>query len=424
MSLYSRISFLLCFVFSVSLAHAMGEKPSANTDPHNTNKSLESEFEALSQDKKNKIFLAAINELTTRYNQLATYIEEDGVPQGSEQDRLKKMLANEKVTRELARLRQQVNDLHEDEIARMKNESRLSRIKEELKRNEDNRKNLPRFEDFIGKKPTELLMLLHLLKNPDKYGPQEAIFGFVFHGPPGTGKTMLPEVTANEAGIPYMSISATALKDKYYGGSAKEIDSRFDLLIDLIVASGCGWGIFFIDEADAIMGKRGDSGMVSEGNTETVNALLTQLNGAKAKEKGVHLIVIASTNMGPADLDPAITRSKRLEKWIEFKLPDKDTRALFFAKKTTNIPLTIKDISIDDAKRAECIEEWARASDELSFADLDSIIKNLDNKRRYENRSTLEPSEILDAIHEKIRQERDARLTKRSKQILKQSGLE
>ena len=177
-------------------------------------------------------------------------------------------------------------------------------IKDKEKEKEKKDNNIRTFKDVAGlyevKKDVECLV--DFLKNADKYTAAGAKLpkGVIFYGPPGTGKTLLAKAIAGEAGIPFHYMSGADFVEMYVGVGAKRVRELFETAKK---KTPC---IIFIDEIDAIGGKRGKDDSNGE-DRKTINALLTEMDGFKSSE---NILVIAATNR-LEDLDPALVRPGR-----------------------------------------------------------------------------------------------------------------
>ncbi|WP_249402811.1 ATP-dependent metallopeptidase FtsH/Yme1/Tma family protein [Hydrangea phyllody phytoplasma] len=141
--------------------------------------------------------------------------------------------------------------------------------------------------------------------------------GVLLEGPPGTGKTLLAKALAGEAGVPFYAVSGSEFVEMYVGLGAARVRKLFK------EAQNNAPCIVFIDEIDALGGKRSNSG--EGGNSEkdqTLNQLLTEMDGFN-QNRGV--IVVAATNRADT-LDPALLRPGRFDRTIQVYLPDVKAR--------------------------------------------------------------------------------------------------
>ncbi|MCJ1240201.1 hypothetical protein MMC14_008201 [Varicellaria rhodocarpa] len=171
-----------------------------------------------------------------------------------------------------------------------------------------------RFSDVHGcdEAKEELQELVEFLKNPEKFSTLGGKLpkGVLLVGPPGTGKTLLARAVAGEAGVPYFFMSGSEFDEVYVGVGAKRVRELFN------TARAKSPSIIFIDELDAIGGKRNerDAAYVKQ----TLNQLLTELDGF-SQQSGV--IILAATNF-PQLLDKALTRPGRFDRNVVVPLPD------------------------------------------------------------------------------------------------------
>ena len=168
--------------------------------------------------------------------------------------------------------------------------------------------------------------------------------GVLFAGPPGTGKTLLARALAKEAGVKFLTLDASSVNQIFVGAGAMKIRALFRHARKV---APC---ILFVDEIDALAGKRG-VGLDSGGRDEkdaTLNALLVELDGFQSRD-GV--ILIGATNL-PDRLDDALLRPGRFDRRIDLQLPDLNARAQIFEKHLKGLNLTgdLTDISTRLAK--------------------------------------------------------------------------
>lgn len=151
--------------------------------------------------------------------------------------------------------------------------------------------------------------------------------GVLLVGPPGTGKTLLARAVAGEAGVPFFSVSASEFVEMFVGRGAARIRDLFH------VARKCAPSIIFIDELDAVGGKRGRS--FNDERDQTLNQLLTEMDGFDSDMK---VVVIAATNR-PEALDPALCRPGRFSRKVLVGEPDEEGRRRILAIHLRDVPL-------------------------------------------------------------------------------------
>jgi len=141
--------------------------------------------------------------------------------------------------------------------------------------------------------------------------------GVLLYGPPGTGKTLLARACAAQTKSCYLKLAGPQLVQMFIGDGAKLVRDAFALAKEKEPA------IIFIDELDAIGTKRFDSDVSGDREVQrTMLELLNQLDGFSANTS---VKVIAATNRIDI-LDPALLRSGRLDRKIEFPLPNEEAR--------------------------------------------------------------------------------------------------
>ena len=173
-----------------------------------------------------------------------------------------------------------------------------------------------RFDDVAGEDEAKesLAEIVDYLHNPQKYTDVGASMpkGVLLVGPPGTGKTMLAKAVAGEANVPFFSISGSEFVEMFVGMGASKVR---DLFKQAKEKAPC---IVFIDEIDAIGKKRDNQLSSNDEREQTLNQLLTEMNGFD-DNNGV--IILAATNR-PESLDPALTRPGRFDRRVPVELPD------------------------------------------------------------------------------------------------------
>ena len=169
-----------------------------------------------------------------------------------------------------------------------------------------------KFSDVAGEDEAKELLseIVDYLHDPDKYREMGAAMpkGALLVGPPGTGKTLLAKAVAGEANVPFFSISGSM----FVGMGAAKVRDLFQQANE---KAPC---IVFIDEIDAIGKKRNGNMGGNDEREQTLNQLLTEMDGFDGT-KGV--VILAATNQ-PDSLDPALLRPGRFDRRIPVELPD------------------------------------------------------------------------------------------------------
>jgi cell division protease FtsH len=198
------------------------------------------------------------------------------------------------------------------------------------------------FADVAGidEAKEELNEVVDFLREPEKYRKLGAHIprGVLLSGAPGTGKTLLARAVAGEAGVPFLSMSASEFVEMIVGVGASRVRDLFQQ------AKATAPSIVFIDEIDAIGRSRG-SGVFSGANDEreqTLNQILTEMDGFDAS---TGVIVLAATNR-PDVLDPALLRPGRFDRRVAIQAPDKEGRKQILRVHTRAVPLA-SDVDLD-----------------------------------------------------------------------------
>jgi len=178
--------------------------------------------------------------------------------------------------------------------------------------------------------------------------------GVILYGSPGTGKTLLAKAVANQTSATFLRVVGSELIQKYLGDGPKLVRELFRVAEDLAPS------IVFIDEIDAIGTKRYDSH--SGGEREIQRTMLELLNQLDGFDSRGDVKVIMATNRIET-LDPALIRPGRIDRKIEFPLPDIKTKRNIFRIHTNRMTLS------DDVN----LEEFVMTKDDLSGADIKAI---------------------------------------------------
>merc|ERR1711862_181970 len=178
--------------------------------------------------------------------------------------------------------------------------------------------------------------------------------GVILYGPPGTGKTLLAKAVANQTSATFLRVVGSELIQKYLGDGPKLVRELFR------VAEEHAPSIVFIDEIDAVGTKRYDSNSGGEREIQrTMLELLNQLDGFDSK--GDVKVVMATNRI--ETLDPALIRPGRIDRKIEFPLPDQKTKRRIFTIHTSRMTLA-EDVVMED---------YVTSKDELPGADIKAM---------------------------------------------------
>lgn len=214
------------------------------------------------------------------------------------------------------------------------------------------------FADVAGQDEAKeaLAEIVDFLHNPAKYAEIGANLpkGALLVGPPGTGKTLLAQAVAGEADVPFFSISGSEFVEMFVGMGAAKVR---DLFKQANEKAPC---IVFVDEIDTIGKKRDGAIGGNDEREQTLNQLLTEMDGFDGR-RGV--VILAATNR-PESLDPALLRPGRFDRRIPVELPD-------LAGREAILRVHAKKVKIESAIDFNAI---ARATAGASGAELANII--------------------------------------------------
>ena len=248
-----------------------------------------------------------------------------------------------------------------------------------------------KFSDVAGEDEAKELLteIVDFLHNPEKYRAIGATMpkGALLVGPPGTGKTLLAKAVAGEADVPFFSISGSEFVEMFVGMGAAKVR---DLFKQAREKAPC---IVFIDEIDTIGKKRDGQISGNDEREQTLNQLLTEMDGFDGS-KGV--VILAATNR-PDSLDPALTRPGRFDRRIPVELPDLQGREDI-------LKVHARKIKIADNVN---FHEIAKAASGASGAELANIVNEaalraVRDGRRFATQADLEESiEVVIAGYQK-----------------------
>lgn len=217
-----------------------------------------------------------------------------------------------------------------------------------------------KFEDVAGMKELKKELrtrVIEPLENPDKYEKYGLSVenGFLFHGPPGTGKTYISKALAGELGINYANVKGTDLISRYVGAGAENVGELFE------EARNYDPCMVFIDEIDAVATERKGSGQ-HQMQAQMVNQLLEEIGEINDSDRDI--VVVGATNR-LNKIDEAIIRSGRLSEHIEIELPDADSR------------IAILDTHLEAPRSpALTLNDFRSKTDGLNAADMEQIATN------------------------------------------------
>ncbi len=182
----------------------------------------------------------------------------------------------------------------------------------------------------------ELQEIVEFLRDPGEFEKMGARVpkGILLHGPPGTGKTLLAKAVAHESGAQFFAQSAAAFVEMFAGLGAARIRKLF------AVARNQEPAIIFIDELDAVGGRRGAD--ISGEKDQTLNQLLVEMDGFSSRGR---LVVIAASNL-LEKLDPALLRPGRFDRQIFVAPPDVKGRQGILGVHTRDKPLRDVDLEL------------------------------------------------------------------------------
>ncbi|ORX88889.1 26S proteasome subunit P45 [Basidiobolus meristosporus CBS 931.73] len=205
--------------------------------------------------------------------------------------------------------------------------------------------------------------------------------GVLMYGPPGTGKTLLARACAAQTNSTYLKLAGPQLVQMFIGDGAKLVRDAFEL------AKEKAPSIIFIDELDAVGTKRFDSEKSGDREVQrTMLELLNQLDGFSSDDR---IKVIAATNRIDI-LDPALLRSGRLDRKIEFPLPTEEARARI---------LQIHSRKMTVGSNVN-FEELARCCDEFNGAQCKAVCVEAGMLALRRGASELSHEDFMDGIQE------------------------
>uniref|UniRef100_A0A3Q7GVY6 AAA+ ATPase domain-containing protein n=1 Tax=Solanum lycopersicum TaxID=4081 RepID=A0A3Q7GVY6_SOLLC len=225
--------------------------------------------------------------------------------------------------------------------------------------------------------------------------------GVLCYGPPGTGKTLLARAVANRTDACFIRVIGSELVQKYVGEGARMVRELFQMARS---KKAC---IVFFDEVDAIGGARFDDGVGGDNEVQrTMLEIVNQLDGFDARG---NIKVLMATNsliteffklgvihgccIRPDTLDPALLRPGRLDRKVEFGLPDLESRTQIFKIHTRTM----------NCERDIRFELLARLCPNSTGADIRSVCTEAGMYAIRARRKTVTEKDFLDAVNKVIK---------------------
>jgi len=212
--------------------------------------------------------------------------------------------------------------------------------------------------------------------------------GVLLYGPPGTGKTMLAKAVAHHTKAAFIRVVGSEFVQKYLGEGPRMVRDVFRLARENAPA------IVFIDEIDAIATKRFDA--QTGADREVQRILLELLNQMDGFEQHKTIKVIMATNRADT-LDPALLRPGRLDRKIEFPVPDRRQKRLIFQVLTSKMNLS-EEVDLED---------YVSRPDKISGADIAAICQEAGMLAVRKNRYVILPKDFERAYKTQVKARTD-----------------
>ncbi|KAL1683449.1 hypothetical protein EV122DRAFT_248508 [Schizophyllum commune] len=209
--------------------------------------------------------------------------------------------------------------------------------------------------------------------------------GVLLFGPPGTGKTLCARAVANRTDATFIRVIGSELVQKYVGEGARMVRELFEMARS---KKAC---IIFFDEVDAIGGARFDDG--AGGDNEVQRTMLELINQLDGFDPRGNIKVLMATNR-PDTLDPALLRPGRLDRRVEFSLPDNEGRAHI-------LKIHARSMSVERNIRFDLI---ARLCPNTTGAELRSVATEAGMFAIRARRKVATERDFLDAVEKVVRQ--------------------
>lgn len=208
--------------------------------------------------------------------------------------------------------------------------------------------------------------------------------GVLLFGPPGTGKTMLAKAVAHHTTAAFIRVVGSEFVQKYLGEGPRMVRDVFRLARENAPA------IIFIDEVDSIATKRFDA--QTGADREVQRILIELLNQMDGFDQHTNVKVIMATNRWDT-LDPALLRPGRLDRKIEFPVPDRRQKRLIFQVITAKMNLA------DDVD----LEDYVSRPDQVSAAEITAICQEAGMLAVRRNRYVVIPRDFEKAYKKHVK---------------------
>lgn len=244
-------------------------------------------------------------------------------------------------------------------------------------------------DDVIGSPQMQIQLrnVVKAFKHPEvmkKWGVSMSQ-GVLLYGPPGTGKTMAAQALANELEGELWEIQVNNIKNKWLGGSEKNIQELFDEAAKKTVPTVMIW-----DEIDAIIGRDREGG--SSQDMEAVRGIFKR-EAARLADRAPNVILVGTTNHIDR-IDDAILRAGRFDTKIYMDLPNDDSRLQLLSSKIASVVTRLG--ALDHALYSPDInmQRLAVLTSEFSGAALSEVLIRAQRKKAFEEAEGKQPGPI------------------------------